>query len=104
MKEPKPAGGDTPPDFLSKQQFTEKPSAALRKANLDIARHNLQVKLAWFKRETFRAAKEVASEGDKEATRRMDQYVRSVFKDDRRIMTEWEELMSRYDFTDDVLE
>jgi hypothetical protein len=104
MKEPKPAGGDTPPDFVAKKQFPEKPSAALRKANVDIARHNLQAKLAWFKRETFRVAKEVAAEGDKEATRDMDKYVRSVFKDDRRIMAEWEELMSRYDFTDDVLE
>jgi hypothetical protein len=104
MKRPKPSGGDMPPNFIARKQFTEKPSAALRKANVDIARHNLQVKVAWFKRETFRVAKQVALEGDKEATRDMDKYVRSAFKDDRRIMAEWEELMSRCGFTDDVLE
>jgi len=104
MKRQKPAGGDTPPDFVTRKPFTEKPSAALLKANVDIARHNLQVKLDWVKRETWRVAKEVALEDDKEATRKMDQYVRTVFKDEPRKMAEWEELMSRYDFTDEVLE
>ena len=72
--------------------------------NVDIARHNLQVKLAWFRKETFRVAKEVALEGKEEEIRKMDQYVRSVFADDSTRMAEWEELMSRYEFMAETLE
>jgi len=104
MKPKRPAGGDTPPDFLAKRPFTEKPSKELLQTNVDIARHNLQVKLAWFRKETFRVAKEVALEGKEEEIRKMDQYVRSVFADDSTRMAEWEELMSRYEFMAETLE
>ena len=104
MKRTKPAGGDTPPDFLSKQPFTEEPSAALRKMNVDIARHNLEVTLTRFKEKCFRAAKEVALEGDEEKARQMDDFVRKVYADEPRKLAEWEKIMSRYEFTDDTID
>lgn len=104
MRPKRPAGGDVPPEFLGKGQFSEKPSEKLLQTNVDIARHNLQVKLAWFKKETFRVAKEVALEGKEENIRQMDKYVRSVFADEPSKMAEWEELMSRYEFMDETLE
>ena len=104
MRRRKPAGGDTPPDFLNKQPFAEKPSAKLRKTNVDIARHNLEVRLAWFKKETFRVAKEVAAEENEENTREMDKYVRKAFANDSRIIAEWEELMAKIGLVDDVID
>ena len=104
MRDTKPAGDDTPPDFRKKQPFTEKPSDALLQMNVDIARHNLEVTLKRTKEGCFRAAKEIALEGDEEKARQMDQFVRSQYADEPRKMAEWDEIMARYDFTDDVLE
>ena len=104
MKPQKPAGNDVPPDFLANRPFAEKPTAKLLQTNVDIARHNLQVKLAWVKKETFRVAREVALEGKEDEIRKMDEYVRKVFADDATRMAEWEQLMSRYEFMEDTRE
>jgi hypothetical protein len=102
MRPKRPAGGDVPQDFLAKQPFTEEPSDALRKMNVDIARHNLQATLAKFKKDCWRVAKEVALEGDEEKTRQMDEFVRNVYADEPRKMAEWEKLISRYDFANTI--
>ena len=103
MRPTKPAGGDTPRDFL-KQSFTEKPSDALLQMNVDIARHNLEVTLKRTKEGCFRAATEIALEGDEEKVRQMDQFVRSQYADEPRKIAEWEQIMSRYEFIDDTIE
>jgi hypothetical protein len=102
MRPKRPAGGDAPQDFLAKQPFTEEPSDALRKMNVDIARHNLQVTLKKYMDESWRVAKEVALEGNEENTRQMDQFVRNVYANDPRKLAEWEELISRYDFANTI--
>jgi hypothetical protein len=61
MRPTKPAGGDTPPDFLNEQPFVEKPSDALLQMNVDMARHNLEVTLKRTKEGCFRAAKAEAA-------------------------------------------
>ena len=104
MRPTKPVGGDTPPDFLRKQPFTEKPSDALLQTKVDIARHNLEVTLKRTKEGCFRAAKAIALEGDEEKARQMDDFVRKVYADEPRKIAEWEQIMSRYEFTDDILE
>ena len=101
---PKPAGGDMPPEFVRNQQFTEEPSAAVRKMNYDFARHNLEVTLTKFIDKCFRGAKELVLQGEEEKARQFDDFIRSICAHDPRKLAEWEELMSRFDSTDDTLE
>lgn len=103
MKTNKPAGGDMPPDFEDKQPFTVAPSDKLRKTNVDLARHNLQVKLKRFKEEAFRAAKEVVRNRE-EKSREMDAFVRKVYADEPRKMAEWEVIWTEYELGAEELE
>jgi len=104
MRRIRPAGGDAPPDFPNKQRFTEETSDAVRKMNLDLARHNLEVTLKKFIDKCFRGAKELALQGDKEKVRQIDDFIRSICAHEPRKLAEWQELTKRYEFTDDIVE
>ena len=97
MKKNQPAGGDTPQDFIDQQPFQVTPSPALLKTNVDIARHNLQVRLKQVKEGCFRAAKKTVEEGDHEKIQKMDAFVRKVYTDEPDKMAEWEALMWKYE-------
>ena len=104
MRPKQPAGGDVPPEFFNQGRFEEKPSEKLRKTNVDLARHNLEVTLKRTMEGCFRAAKAIALEGNEEKVREMDTFVRKAYAADSRKMAEWEELMSRYEFMNETLD
>lgn len=68
--------------------------------SVNLARHNLEVTLKKTKEQCFRAAKEIGLESAKGA-RKMDAFVRSQYADEPRKMAEWDEIMSKYEFTDE---
>ncbi len=92
-----------PPDFEDKQPFTVELSDKLRKTNVDLARHNLQVKLKQVKEGCFRAAKEVVRNRE-EKPRELDAPVRKVYADEPRKMAEWEEIWTEYELGAEELE
>lgn len=70
----------------------------------DIADRDLEVMYYRVKDEFFDHLKAIALEGDEEKVREADKSVREIYYDEPKKMAEWEKLMERYEFTDDVLE
>lgn len=67
---------------------------------VNLARHNLEVKLKQTKEQCFRAAKECGSES-LEGFKKMDAFVRSQYADEPRKMAEWDKIMQKYEFMDE---
>lgn len=68
--------------------------------SVNLARHNLEVKLRHTKEQCFRIAKECGSESF-EGFRKMDAFVRSQYADEPKKMAEWEEIAQKYEFLDE---
>lgn len=73
----------------------------LGEVSVNLARHNLEVTLKRAKEQCFRAAKEIALESV-EGARKMDAFVRGQYGDEPRKMAEWDEIMQKYEFPDEV--
>jgi hypothetical protein len=67
---------------------------------VNLARHNLEVKLKQTKEQCFRAAKECGSES-LEGFKKMDGFVRRQYADEPRKMAEWEKIAQKYEFLDE---
>ncbi len=103
MKTDRPAANDVPPDFLAKRPFAEAPSAKYLYMARDIAEHNLEVAFYRVKDDFFDAMKKIALEGNEEKVRQADEAVRGIFEEEPKKMAEWEELMSRHNLRDEIL-
>jgi len=68
--------------------------------SVNLSRHNLEVTLKRTKEQCFRAAKEIGSESF-DGFKKMDAFVRSQYADEPKKMAEWDEIMQRYEFSDE---
>lgn len=75
----------------------------LSEAMLNLARHNVQVILKQTMEKFFQAAKKVGRESAEQA-RAVDDFVRRFYSDQPRKMAEWDEIMAKYEFMDDVID
>jgi hypothetical protein len=67
---------------------------------LNLARHNLEVTLRRTKEQCFLAAKQCAMES-LEGFKKMDAFVRNQYYDEPKKMAEWDEIMRKYEFSDE---
>jgi len=72
-------------------------------AQLNLARHNLQVALRQVMEKCFVGAKKTARESA-EGAKKLDEFVRKYYSDQPRKMAEWEEIMAKYEFMDDEID
>lgn len=72
-------------------------------AQLNLARHNLQVTLRQTMEKCFEGAKKCAMESA-EGAKKLDDFVRKYYFDQPRKVAEWEAIMAKYEFMDDEID
>jgi hypothetical protein len=78
----------------------EEVNAKFHEMSVNLARHNLEVTFKRIKEQCFRAAKECGSES-LEGFKKMDHFVRSQYADEPKKIAEWDEIMRKYEFSDE---
>ena len=77
--------------------------------SVHLARTNLEAALNRVREDCFRVAKQIAREVAEGKTpmddlRKMDEFVRKAYTDLPRKMAEWEEIMSEFDLSEEMLD
>lgn len=81
----------------------EKVSLVFAKMSLKLAEHDLEVAVRRVSEDMFKYAKEEGLLSEEKA-KAWDRHIREIFDEEPKKLAEWEQIMQRYEFSDDVIE
>lgn len=81
----------------------EQVSLVFARMSMKLAEHDLEVAVRRVSEDMFRHAKEEALQSEERA-KAWDSHVRDIFDDEPKKIAEWEQVMQRYEFSDDEID